>query len=68
MKTLIMQFIDEIERIDSSSPLRHNVKAALSRREAEVIVMRRPFNYERSERGLEPVRELSSGYLFGAGP
>lgn len=43
-----MQFIDEIERIDSSSPLRRNVKAALSRREAEVIVMRRLFNYERS--------------------
>lgn len=49
-----MQFIDEIERIDSSEPLKHNVKAALSRRAAEVIVMRRPFNYEQS-RGPEPV-------------
>lgn len=55
-----MQFIDEIERIDSSSPLRRNVKAALSRREAEVIVMRRLFNYERS-RGLEPAWEFASG-------
>lgn len=55
-----MQFIDEIERIDSSSPLRRNVKAALSHREAEVIVMRRLYNYERSC-GLEPAWELSSG-------
>lgn len=54
-----MQFIDEIERIDSSSPLRRNVKAALSRREAEVIVMRRLYNYERSC-GLVPAWELSS--------
>jgi len=46
--SIIMHFIDEIEQIDSSSSLSRNVKAALSRREAEVIVMRRLLNYERS--------------------
>jgi len=46
--SIIMHFIDEIEQIDSSSSLKRNVKAALSRREAEVIVMRRLLNYERS--------------------
>jgi len=46
--SIIMHFIDEIEQIDSSSSLRRNVKAALSRREAEVIVMRRLLNYVRT--------------------
>lgn len=64
---LIMQFIDEIERIDSFSPLRRNVKAALSRRETEVIVMRRLFNYERSC-GRWSRHKNYRQYLFGAGP
>lgn len=59
-----MQFIDEIEWIDSSSPLKRNVKAALSRREAEVIVMHRLFNYERTGAGMRIIIR----YLFGAGP
>lgn len=63
-----MQFIDEIERIDSSSPLRRNVKAALSRREAQVIVMRRLFNYERSCGLRGAGMRIIVRYLFGAGP
>lgn len=63
-----MQFIDEIERIDSSSSLRRNVKAALSRREAEVIVMRRLFNYERSCGLCGAGMRIIVRYLFGAGP
>lgn len=43
-----MKFIVEIERFDSFSPLKYNVKVTVSHRGTEiVIVMRRLFNYKR---------------------